>query len=283
MVLAVLPSQGVAPGLPGSGHITLRVFEVSGRGAARFAVLLPVHLNPQRDRYEAHLPLPGAMHCADLGQTPRQVIPLSAPCTLWPAGAEGVLVVLLYDQTNDVGAGRFNQTYRLRRHVTIGTPGLAPAPSGLPLPVVPVIGHPQAAAMAAAVTALLGERPPEAVRPCIVPAEVVPAPAARQGLAAAPADAGLCFALASCQYAAGMLDAQPAGASYARLAQRLADGQAPRPRFLVQTGDQVYVDATAGLFDPAVADERFGLCYERRGMLRPWQEVQRQLDRKSVV
>jgi hypothetical protein len=36
----------------------------------------------------------------------------------------------------------------------------------------------------------------------------------------------------------------------------------PVPTALVLTGDQVYVDATAGLFDPKVADDRFRLAYQ---------------------
>lgn len=55
------------------------------------------------------------------------------------------------------------------------------------------------------------------------------------------------FALASCQYPAGVLDAEPASASYRRLARD------KEPQFLVLTGDQVYLDATAGVFDPVFA------------------------------
>lgn len=78
------------------------------------------------------------------------------------------------------------------------------------------------------------------------------------------------FALASCQYPGGMLDrtppgvpdsaaAGPADASYMRLNALLAGGGGPVPEFLVLAGDQVYADATAGLFDPAVPDDRFRL------------------------
>jgi PhoD-like phosphatase len=69
------------------------------------------------------------------------------------------------------------------------------------------------------------------------------------------------FALASCQYPAGLLDGTPqefgsappgpADASMLRLAARLAPKDASaRPSLLVLCGDQIYADATAGLFDP---------------------------------
>lgn len=64
-------------------------------------------------------------------------------------------------------------------------------------------------------------------------------------------DTRLRFALASCQYPPGLFDERPAAAAYQRL---LADAVAPDgPQFLVLCGDQVYLDATAGLFDPVAA------------------------------
>lgn len=58
----------------------------------------------------------------------------------------------------------------------------------------------------------------------------------------------LCFALASCQYPPGLFDEQPAGAALRRLCDGL-DGKAA-PAFLVLAGDQIYADATAGVFEP---------------------------------
>ncbi len=282
--LAVLPSQGVSPNPPIGNDITLRVSDVSGRGTPHFAVLLPVSPAPAQDRYAPHAPLPGAMWCAALNGTQDPVIALRAPCALWQGGAEGVLVVLIYAQAPGIGGnagGAFG-------HVLLG--GYMPAaPGGFPvhvaLPAANLLPAIDSQAMAGAVASLLAQHRIPAVRLCVVPANAVPAPqspAQRQGRAAAPDDAGLCFALMSCQYTAGLLDARPAGASYARLAQWLERGEAPQPRFLVQTGDQVYVDATAGLFDPAVAHERFSLCYERRGAMRDWLEVQRRLPAYSL-
>jgi PhoD-like phosphatase len=70
--------------------------------------------------------------------------------------------------------------------------------------------------------------------------------------AAAPPAAPIELALAACRYPAGVLDRAP-GPSVAA-SQRLAEWLAARPaqRLLVMTGDSIYIDATAGLFDPAM-------------------------------
>ena len=59
------------------------------------------------------------------------------------------------------------------------------------------------------------------------------------------------MALVACRYPAGVLDRAP-GPSIAA-SQALAGWLAERPlqRLLVMTGDSIYIDATAGLFDPA--------------------------------
>ena len=61
--------------------------------------------------------------------------------------------------------------------------------------------------------------------------------------------APLCLALASCQYPPGLLDEDRAQASLAALDRRLGD--ADPPQLLLSVGDQVYLDATAGVFDAA--------------------------------
>lgn len=86
-------------------------------------------------------------------------------------------------------------------------------------------------------------------------------PAGHRPAAAAGA---LRFALASCQYPSGILDKQPAYASYRHLAALLDDATATaRPEFLVLMGDQIYSDATAGLLDPTVSSERYVRPYEK--------------------
>lgn len=74
----------------------------------------------------------------------------------------------------------------------------------------------------------------------------------------------LIFAFGSCQYPAGIFDRAVAEGSLRRLASRLDDESGSHaPEFLLLVGDQVYVDGTAGLFDPTTRYDRFVTPYER--------------------
>ncbi len=101
----------------------------------------------------------------------------------------------------------------------------------------------------------------------VPPASSAASASGTPGWRTAPAPQPFTFALASCQYPAGLVDGTPqdyaqadgwamppgpADASMLRLAARLADEDDDhrRPSLLVLTGDQIYADATAGLFDP---------------------------------
>ncbi|HEX5354755.1 MAG TPA: alkaline phosphatase D family protein [Aquabacterium sp.] len=71
------------------------------------------------------------------------------------------------------------------------------------------------------------------------------------------------FLLTSCLYPGGILDRTPQLAGAVSPSERtlslIAQAYVPidsRPDFVLMLGDQVYVDATAGLFDPQVADGR---------------------------
>jgi hypothetical protein len=72
--------------------------------------------------------------------------------------------------------------------------------------------------------------------------------------------AGCCFAYASCQFPAGMMDRMQANASYGAMAERFAAG--PLPTRVLLLGDQVYTDATYGLLDPVRLDDRYRAPYE---------------------
>lgn len=94
----------------------------------------------------------------------------------------------------------------------------------------------------------------------------------------------LCFVLASCQYPAGLLDgtplcmgdisllerAGPADRSLALLCQAF-----PPAQFAIFTGDQVYVDATAGLFDPSLLSPQspWDVAYRNRDENPAWQTL----------
>ncbi len=71
----------------------------------------------------------------------------------------------------------------------------------------------------------------------------------------------LSFALASCRYAATIVDREAADRMFGRL--RALIGLAPscRPALLLLVGDQIYADATAGTFDPKTRRERFYESY----------------------
>jgi hypothetical protein len=77
-----------------------------------------------------------------------------------------------------------------------------------------------------------------------------------------PAPSGTRFALASCQYPAGFIDGPVAYRSYSEIVRRVEAGTGNEPRFALLVGDQVYVDPTAGLYDPTVRDGRYRLPYE---------------------
>lgn len=95
-----------------------------------------------------------------------------------------------------------------------------------------------------------------------------------------PPTASLTFALASCQFPSDILDQMPlddvvtpgratpgpADASLLALGEQLS-AKIPLTLILLM-GDQVYVDATAGLFDPKVLDEKYRWPYQRRGASR---------------
>ncbi|MBY3139022.1 alkaline phosphatase D family protein [Rhizobium laguerreae] len=77
-----------------------------------------------------------------------------------------------------------------------------------------------------------------------------------------PLPSGTSFILASCQYPAGFVDAELAYRSYTRLGERVDSATGIKPIFGLFVGDQVYVDPTAGLYDPAPEDDRYRLPYE---------------------
>ncbi len=95
----------------------------------------------------------------------------------------------------------------------------------------------------------------------------------------------VCFAVTCCRYPAGMFDRAPAGlapspsdrslaAFHRQRRAREAAGEAT-PEFALMLGDQIYVDATAGVFDPALSDDRYAAPY-RQWLTNPM--VQQALD-----
>jgi cholesterol oxidase len=80
------------------------------------------------------------------------------------------------------------------------------------------------------------------------------------------------FALASCQYPAGLMDkpiAEQAMKALAKTSNALD--------FVVFAGDQIYADATAGLVDPVRSDERYDLPYEAALQSKPMRAIMRKV------
>ncbi|PTU32854.1 alpha/beta fold hydrolase [Stenotrophobium rhamnosiphilum] len=75
---------------------------------------------------------------------------------------------------------------------------------------------------------------------------------------------GLRLALGSCQYAPGILDRSLADEAWQRLNARLVreNPEGPRTELIILAGDQVYVDPSAGLFDPVRAYDRYRNPYD---------------------
>ncbi|MDZ7683685.1 MAG: alkaline phosphatase D family protein [Gammaproteobacteria bacterium] len=86
-----------------------------------------------------------------------------------------------------------------------------------------------------------------------------------------PDSVDVTVAFASCQYPAGLVDQKPSYASWQQMADRIAAGH--RPDLLLLLGDQVYVDSTAGLFDPVRLSDRYRIPYERWLSADPVQRV----------
>lgn len=91
--------------------------------------------------------------------------------------------------------------------------------------------------------------------------EVLRAAAAKLEMAVivggAPARSDARIAFASCQYPANLIDSPVALSSWSRLGEKLASQADSPPDLLLLLGDQVYVDATGGLFDPKRLDSRY--------------------------
>ncbi len=77
-----------------------------------------------------------------------------------------------------------------------------------------------------------------------------------------PNRTSLSFALASCRYSARVVDREMADFMFGKLRGLIENGDGTgAPALLLLVGDQIYADATAGVFDPKSARERFYEAY----------------------
>ena len=102
-----------------------------------------------------------------------------------------------------------------------------------------------------------------------------PGPAQRED------DLSMAVAFGCCQYPSGLMDKTSAEESYRRLADRVdppdSHGKTVPPTHLLLLGDQVYVDATAGLLDPIRLDDRYRVPYEGLLQIDPLRRVMRRV------
>ena len=245
---ATTPSLGVRLWIEGD-KVILQAATEGGRGPASLWVLLPVEWeSPSRIRPLIDLDL---LNCPRKGDVPGDVLHFRWPATTlstpfqtrftgasWAELSQGqpwVLLLMLFDKPDTTQAG-----------------------SGA------------AADWRAAVKEFFKrDQPPAWLRRGLVylDSQDVPGRAAPPGAAlgaTAREPAPFSFALGSCHYPAGLVDGTPqdyqpggaqlpgpADAALLRLARRLDQLDDPdRPSLLVLAGDQIYADATAGLFDP---------------------------------
>jgi len=197
---------------------------------------------------------------------------LDAPTALWLEPAEGVLVVLLYNESKDLAYYTYNDYKPTHKPVTRAQFGataaflsteriLDPMPQSVRDKIEDKIGE--------AIGELLKSKAKD-LRKGLAELRPTPAPASA-------ADAELVFAVASCQYPSAMLEDAVAGASYGRLADWVSGKKYRRPQFLLLVGDQIYVDGTAGLFDPTSQFDRFVRPYEILYRMNPVRDVLRRL------
>ncbi|AMO22626.1 hypothetical protein GCM10027034_30600 [Ramlibacter solisilvae] len=297
---ARIPAYGVRAPLPLAGGERCSLRDESASGAPVAALLVPVRRSVDRsgDRY-----LPVDANGQAVEPTSDRLVELVAwralepvsrnnPATRYtfelndyalPAGASGILVLVLYSQSAAIQPGIDHASDALAAHIAgtktggMGLAGLAAIaadPEGVTLTDRGVSKELAGMALEMADSVQRTLRSASSVE---LGLGVLYLTHRRLSQASTSPRS---FALASCQYPGGILDRTPPGtpdkapggpsdASYRRLLdcledKRAAGGEAepPKPDFLVLAGDQIYADATAGLFDVRRLDDRYRVSYE---------------------
>jgi hypothetical protein len=256
---AIAPAFGVRVAVE-ADKILVQACDSAGRGRPRGALLVPV--KQQGDRLHMLRPnCPPGMPTSHkdlkdagvyMGKNLRQDLSLpylfEVPRECWPQS--DVLVLLLYDQAEGIG-------------------GIA-RPPGRMMDSADQLKSP----VARAITEALSYDTLDDLRGGLIRGALGQQPRGR-----------VTFALASCLYPSDILNHMPGGehatrgpadASLLALGDLLNEPNAPT--LLLLAGDQIYADATAGLFDPKVLDERYRIPQERRGESRGAKAVMQRLD-----
>jgi len=265
-LVARAPALGVTASVD-HNTIRLAVADTAGSGIPLEACILPVEQRQgQPDRLQRRvlkdfedaqafepLYIPLAVEQADLHGGPKFPYLFEVPASKWPR-SDQVLLLLIYQQAEGIGGSA--------RHPETTSTGTATAP---------VLGD---AVKAEAIDKAL--RCDRLDQLCGGLINSGPFGAAAERPKATRSDPEkMTFALASCQYPSDILNAMPNGIDATRgpadrsllsLGDRLSEPDAPT--LLLLAGDQIYTDATAGLFDPKILDEKFRIPHERRGQSR---------------
>jgi hypothetical protein len=274
------PAFGLRAAVDGD-EIVVWPQDTRGRGDPHVAILLGVDREGDRFKPAGKLddltePVQGKDHAVILpkaeayvryvGDIEPEELVLRIPRSEWSAFTTSPLVLLLflYDQTPGVGGPFIPAGFRTFG-VEVFAENAAPAPL-LRHEIEEYLGQ----ALAEAAFTLSNFTVADLRR------GLIEAPPGDQTDLGKPngKSAGVTFALASCLYPSDMLDYMPdaeeasrgpADASLLALSDLVGAGG---PSLLLLAGDQVYIDATAGLLDPKVSDDRVKLSYQRRGRSR---------------
>lgn len=275
---ATIPLLGPRIGALEHNHLRIGVGSSPGISAPKLVVLVPVKINPAGDHYAV---VDNKMQLTtELNQSRLDFVSIVAHRSLWDGDSDGVMPFFIhYDgplnvmQFTAMATNKENQHTASELHFLYDQHGrslfyrvdhdwhqtsLEDKPLNLDLfddqeranilhnitEVEPFIS-----AITEAITRLLGKNK-DRFEPLKIPQPNLN----RKG------NSDLKFILASCQYSEGLIDREPCYQSYKRL-NHLIQSTSEAPAFIIQIGDQVYTDATAGLFDPANLDDRFRAPY----------------------
>ena len=270
-ITVVVPSYGVRAQVVGT-QVRVAVGDDGGKGRPWQAVFIPVVLNGGRlvlvDKQGQQKPDPDTATFNALMKGKKIPIQQSEgwyqfniKCADWPQSTDGVLVLLYYFQTKGIGGNDFIDHSAASE---LGSPG----PYGAANWTRALEAVKKRLKNDAANTLMPGMLQLTVPKPASSPGSQV-----RQTKPASVATRKISFAVASCAYPGDLLDRSPrfsqtsgdgpADASLMRLAARLdTPDDALRPRFLLLAGDQIYADATAGMFDPTVRDDIYRNSYQ---------------------
>lgn len=110
--------------------------------------------------------------------------------------------------------------------------------------------------------------------------------AKQAGVDGMPGNASVSIAFGSCQYPTGLFDRPLAQQSFRRLEeslQRTSANSDPAPSLLLLLGDQVYVDATAGMLDPTRRDAQYLQPYQAFYRMAPLRGILREIPMRSML